>query len=78
MIINGYFKLSRGGRIYKGSLDISDSGKVKTMYGKLVRQRPDASFKELKGAYGQREIYVSSKDFILFDDKAIVTKGVRI
>lgn len=78
MIINGYFKLAREGKIYKGSLDISDKGEVVSMYGKLMKHRPDANFKELKGSYGQREIYVSSKDFILLNDKAIPTKGVRI
>ena len=78
MIISGYFKLSRDGKVYKGSLDISDNGEVKTMYGKLMRHRPDTSFKELKSSYGQHEIYVSSKDILLLDNKAIVTKGVRI
>lgn len=78
MIINGYFKLSREGRIYKGGLDISDKGEVVSMYGKLMKHRPDASFRELRTSYAAGEVYVSSRDLILLNDKAIPTKGARI
>lgn len=78
MIINGYFKLARDGSVFKGALDISDKGEVVSMYGKLMKHRPDASFKELRTAYTAGEVYVSSKDMLLLDNKAVVTKGVRI
>lgn len=78
MIINGYFKLARDGSVFKGALDISDKGEVVSMYGKLMKHRPDTSFKELKTAYTAGEVYVSSKDMLLLDNKAVVTKGARI
>lgn len=78
MTINGYFKLARDGSVFKGALDISDKGEVISMYGKLMKHRPDASFKELKTAYTAGEVYVSSKGMLLLDNKAVVTREARI
>ena len=78
MIINGYFKLARDGSVFKGGLDISDKGEVVSMYGKLMKHRPDASFKELKTAYTAGEVYVSSKDMLLLENKVVVTREARI
>lgn len=77
MIVKGYFKLSRDGSVFKGAIDINDSGGVKAMCGKRVKHCPETSFRELRTAYAAGEIYVSSRDFILLNNKAIPAGKVR-
>ena len=77
MIVKGYFKLSRDGSVFKGAIDINDSGGVKAMCGKRIKRCPEVSFRELRTAYAAGEIYVSSRDFILLNNKAIPAGKVR-